>query len=136
MDRALAASGTSMRPRGSCPDATRSRKLRAFVEQLLQPVGRGPPLRTASGGCLHVGLPALPSTCRGAVRPTRHGSEMTAPRWPAKRAMDILGAAGGLMVLGPFLLLIALAGRRSLGSPVLLRQVRAGRHGRPFELLK
>jgi sugar transferase EpsL len=61
---------------------------------------------------------------------------MTALRWPAKRALDVLGAAGGLIVLGPLLLLIALAVRRSLGSPVLLRQARAGRHGRPFRLLK
>jgi sugar transferase EpsL len=61
---------------------------------------------------------------------------MTALRRPVKRALDVLGAAGGLIVLGPLLLLIALAVRRSLGSPVLLRQARAGRHGRPFQLLK
>jgi lipopolysaccharide/colanic/teichoic acid biosynthesis glycosyltransferase len=61
---------------------------------------------------------------------------MTALRWPAKRAIDLLGAAGGLLALGPVLLLIALAVRRSLGSPVLFRQFRAGRNGAPFELLK
>jgi sugar transferase EpsL len=61
---------------------------------------------------------------------------MTALRWSAKRAVDVLGAAGGLLALAPVLLLIAFAVRRSLGSPVLFRQVRAGRHGRPFELLK
>ena len=61
---------------------------------------------------------------------------MTALRWPAKRAVDVLGAVGGLIVLGPLLVLFALAVRRTLGSPVLLRQVRAGRHGRPFQLLK
>jgi lipopolysaccharide/colanic/teichoic acid biosynthesis glycosyltransferase len=61
---------------------------------------------------------------------------MMALRAPAKRAIDILGAAGGLIVLGPLLLLIALALRRALGAPVLLRQVRVGRHGRPFQLLK
>ena len=61
---------------------------------------------------------------------------MTMLRWPAKRAIDVLVAAGGLIVLAPVLLLIALAVRGSLGSPVLFRQVRAGRHGRPFELLK
>jgi lipopolysaccharide/colanic/teichoic acid biosynthesis glycosyltransferase len=57
-------------------------------------------------------------------------------REPAKRAIDVLGAAGGLLALAPPLLLISLAVRRSLGSPVLFRQVRAGRHGRAFELLK
>jgi lipopolysaccharide/colanic/teichoic acid biosynthesis glycosyltransferase len=61
---------------------------------------------------------------------------MTALRWPAKRAFDVLGAVGGLIALGPLLVLFALAVHRSLGSPVLLRQVRAGRHGRPFQLLK
>jgi lipopolysaccharide/colanic/teichoic acid biosynthesis glycosyltransferase len=61
---------------------------------------------------------------------------MTALREPAKRALDVLGAAGGLLALAPLLLLIGLAVRRSLGSPVLFRQVRAGRHGRSFQLLK
>jgi lipopolysaccharide/colanic/teichoic acid biosynthesis glycosyltransferase len=54
----------------------------------------------------------------------------------AKRALDVFGAAGGLMALAPVLLLVALAVRHSLGSPVLFRQIRAGRHGRPFELFK
>jgi lipopolysaccharide/colanic/teichoic acid biosynthesis glycosyltransferase len=61
---------------------------------------------------------------------------MSALHSPAKRAIDVLGATLGLAVLGPALLLIALAVRRSLGAPVLFRQVRAGLHGRPFELLK
>jgi len=41
---------------------------------------------------------------------------MTMLRWPAKRAIDVLAAAGGLIVLAPVLLLIALAVRGSLGS--------------------
>ena len=61
---------------------------------------------------------------------------MSALHSPAKRAIDVLGATLGLVALGPALLLIALAVRRSLGAPVLFRQVRAGLHGRPFELLK
>ena len=48
----------------------------------------------------------------------------------------MLGAAGGLIALAPVLLLVALAVRHWLGAPVLFRQVRAGRHGHPFELLK
>ena len=60
---------------------------------------------------------------------------MTARRRWAKRALDVLGAAAGLVALAPMLLLIALAVRRSLGSPVLFRQIRTGRHGRSFELL-
>ena len=61
---------------------------------------------------------------------------MTALRWRTKRAVDVLGAVGGLVVLGPLLLLIAFAVWHTLGSPVLLRQARAGRHARPFHLLK
>jgi lipopolysaccharide/colanic/teichoic acid biosynthesis glycosyltransferase len=50
--------------------------------------------------------------------------------------MDVDGAAAGLVVLAPFLAVITLAVRRSLGSPALFRQSRPGLHGRPFELLK
>jgi len=61
---------------------------------------------------------------------------MSPLRLPAKRAIDVCGATAALAVLGPVLLLIALAIWRSLGTPVLFRQVRAGLHGRLFELLK
>jgi sugar transferase EpsL len=61
---------------------------------------------------------------------------MTAVRQTIKRAFDLLGAAAGLIALAPVLLLTALAVRLWLGSPVLFRQVRAGRHGEPFEMLK
>ena len=61
---------------------------------------------------------------------------MTALDQSAKRAIDVLGAAGRLMALAPVLLLVALAVRHWLGAPVLFRQIRAGHHGHPFELLK
>jgi lipopolysaccharide/colanic/teichoic acid biosynthesis glycosyltransferase len=61
---------------------------------------------------------------------------MTALQQSAKRAIDVFGAAVGLIALAPVLLLVALAVRLFLGSPVLFRQIRAGRHGQPFELLK
>jgi sugar transferase EpsL len=61
---------------------------------------------------------------------------VTALQALTKRAIDLAGAAAGLMVLAPVLLLIVLAVWRSLGSPVLFRQDRAGLHGRRFELLK
>lgn len=56
-------------------------------------------------------------------------------RW-GKRALDVLGAALGLVLAAPLLLTAALAVRISMGAPVLFRQQRAGRHGRPFVLLK
>jgi sugar transferase EpsL len=53
-----------------------------------------------------------------------------------KRVVDLIGAALALIVLAPPMLLIAAIIRLSLGAPVLFRQVRAGRNGAPFELLK
>ena len=54
----------------------------------------------------------------------------------AKRLFDIVVAATALLVLSPLLLLVALAVRLDLGSPVLFRQQRPGLRGRPFELVK
>lgn len=53
-----------------------------------------------------------------------------------KRGMDILGAACGIAVLSPILLLISLAVKLSSPGPVLFRQRRMGLHGRPFVLFK
>ncbi|MGH2454709.1 MAG: sugar transferase [Candidatus Limnocylindria bacterium] len=53
-----------------------------------------------------------------------------------KRILDIVGAALGLIVLSPILLAVALAVRLRDGSPILFRQVRIGRHGRPFTIYK
>jgi lipopolysaccharide/colanic/teichoic acid biosynthesis glycosyltransferase len=53
-----------------------------------------------------------------------------------KRSIDVLGATAGLLLAAPLLLLVALAVRVNLGSPVLFRQPRPGRHGRPFTLVK
>jgi len=53
-----------------------------------------------------------------------------------KRALDIWGAAIGLIVFSPVLILIAWTIRREMGSPVLFRQMRPGRHGQPFQMIK
>jgi lipopolysaccharide/colanic/teichoic acid biosynthesis glycosyltransferase len=55
---------------------------------------------------------------------------------PAKRILDLLLTTVGLLVLSPFLLLIALIVRINLGSPVLFRQVRPGYRGRLFAVFK
>lgn len=54
----------------------------------------------------------------------------------AKRALDVMGSAAGLLLLSPLLAGIAVAVRASLGSPVLFRQVRPGLGGKPFTILK
>jgi lipopolysaccharide/colanic/teichoic acid biosynthesis glycosyltransferase len=53
-----------------------------------------------------------------------------------KRGFDLLVVIPGLLLCVPLLLLLAIAVRLRLGSPVLFRQSRPGRHGRPFEILK
>lgn len=53
-----------------------------------------------------------------------------------KRLLDILISATALLVLLIPLLLIALLIRIKLGSPVLFRQVRPGKHGKPFQMIK
>jgi lipopolysaccharide/colanic/teichoic acid biosynthesis glycosyltransferase len=52
------------------------------------------------------------------------------------RLFDLLGAALGLLLLAPLLLLIAAAIRLADGAPVFYRQVRVGRNGRPFRIWK
>lgn len=54
----------------------------------------------------------------------------------AKRALDAVLATGGLVLAAPLAGAVALAVRRDVGAPVLFRQQRPGRDGRPFELVK
>ena len=53
-----------------------------------------------------------------------------------KRAMDVIGASLALLILSPLLLAIAVAVRLRLGRPVIFRQTRPGRAGKPFTVLK
>jgi lipopolysaccharide/colanic/teichoic acid biosynthesis glycosyltransferase len=53
-----------------------------------------------------------------------------------KRAFDVVVAAIALVVLSPVLVLIVLAVRIAMGSPVLFRQQRPGRYGAPFTMTK
>lgn len=53
-----------------------------------------------------------------------------------KRLLDAALAAAAAVALAPLLVGVALAVRTRLGSPILFRQTRAGRDGRPFALVK
>ena len=53
-----------------------------------------------------------------------------------KRIVDVVGAAGALVLTAPVQLVAAVVVRRSMGSPVLFRQERPGIAGKPFTLLK
>ncbi len=54
----------------------------------------------------------------------------------AKRALDLAGTLALAAASAPVLLLAALAVRITMGSPVFFRQVRVGRRGRLFTLVK
>ena len=53
-----------------------------------------------------------------------------------KRAIDLVLSVASLVLLAPALLAIGVGVWLALGSPVLFRQVRVGRGGAPFRLIK
>lgn len=53
-----------------------------------------------------------------------------------KRLLDIVGAAFGLIIFAPIMLMIAIAIKLDSPGPVLFRQVRAGHKGNPFTIIK
>src|SRR5947209_2080575 len=53
-----------------------------------------------------------------------------------KRLFDLIFTGPVLLVLAPFLLVIAFLIRLKLGSPVLFRQQRPGLRGKPFMIYK
>ncbi len=54
----------------------------------------------------------------------------------SKRALDLLVASLGAVILSPLILLVAILVRIFLGSPVIFRQQRPGYKERPFHLYK
>jgi lipopolysaccharide/colanic/teichoic acid biosynthesis glycosyltransferase len=59
-----------------------------------------------------------------------------AARSTAKRLIDVIGAAIGLVILFPLMMVIALLVRLTSPGPALFRQLRQGHNGRPFWFLK
>jgi len=53
-----------------------------------------------------------------------------------KRVFDITASAIGLIILSPVLLIIAFLIKLLTPGPVFFLQVRAGRHGAPFKIIK
>lgn len=53
-----------------------------------------------------------------------------------KRIMDILAAGGGLLVLSPLLVVMAVLVRVRLGRPIFFTQTRIGLGEKPFNLIK
>jgi lipopolysaccharide/colanic/teichoic acid biosynthesis glycosyltransferase len=61
---------------------------------------------------------------------------MTSGQRLLKRTLDLVGAAVGLVLLAPLILVLMVVVRRSSPGPAIYRQVRIGRYGKPFALLK
>ncbi|WP_309303648.1 sugar transferase [Vibrio parahaemolyticus] len=53
-----------------------------------------------------------------------------------KRSFDIIVVLIAIVILAPFILVLALVVRKNLGTPVLFRQTRPGLNGKPFEMIK
>ncbi len=62
--------------------------------------------------------------------------ERLTPAMVVKRVIDLVGAALGLVLLSPVLLIIALIVRLESPGPALFRQERLGLLGKPFEFYK
>jgi lipopolysaccharide/colanic/teichoic acid biosynthesis glycosyltransferase len=76
-------------------------------------------------------MSAEPKSTRGAAI-----APPSAATLAIKRAVDIVGAVVGLVVLAPLLLAIATAIKLTSQGPVFFRQERIGRGGRPFRIFK
>lgn len=53
-----------------------------------------------------------------------------------KRFLDVIGATVGLLLLSPILIAVSLLIWRQMGRPVIFRQIRPGRHGQAFQMIK
>ena len=89
-----------------------------------------PPLRAMLGTAVHL-------THIAEMPVIEYGTWDTPPSTMAfKRAVDILISTLALIVLTPLLIAIAVIVRLESRGPALFKQVRAGRHGKPFRILK
>ncbi len=79
---------------------------------------------------------SVPSFTLIELRSELEGAESRPLQRAAKRGVDLLLAALGLLVLSPLLLVVALLVRLTSRGPVLFRQTRVGQHGRVFTMLK
>jgi lipopolysaccharide/colanic/teichoic acid biosynthesis glycosyltransferase len=69
-------------------------------------------------------------------RPLRPRSTRELAYDAVKRAIDVAGSLSGLTLLLPVMTVVALLVKATSKGPVLFRQERIGRYGRPFTMLK
>jgi lipopolysaccharide/colanic/teichoic acid biosynthesis glycosyltransferase len=87
-------------------------------------------MQMVSGSAIE--LEALP---RATAAPAKR-LDLTRSSMRVKRALDLLGAALGLLALLPVMVAIAMAIKLDGGGPVFFRQLRVGRYGGRFQMLK
>lgn len=83
-----------------------------------------------------VGVGAAIDQVRGATVVSLQPPALSRTARTLKRALDLFGAASGLVLLLPVMVAIAVAVRLDSSGPVLFRQQRIGRGGKRFQLLK
>jgi len=98
----------------------------------VQTAGRGVQVMQAYAGATE--LRAAPNTSVYGERPLVE----TRNRWygPLKRSLDFLAAGVLLVILSPLMVLTAVLVRLSSPGPILYRQRRSGKNGRPFAIIK
>ncbi len=62
--------------------------------------------------------------------------DLTRSSAAVKRTFDLLGATIGLLAVSPLMIALAIAIKLDSRGPVFFRQLRVGRHGRRFQMLK
>jgi lipopolysaccharide/colanic/teichoic acid biosynthesis glycosyltransferase len=90
---------------------------------------------------LHAVPPALRGTWSRAAARARRGLLLARLRLAdagprVRRLIDVLVTGGALLVLGPFLALVALAVRATSPGPAFFFQERIGKNGRRFDMIK
>ena len=144
-------------PRGVVLDGLSSNDLRALMEQtdvervvLAIPELDERSLAQVVSACRSAGVklsvvPPLRAMLGTAVQLTHiaempvieYGTWDTSPSTMAfKRVMDITVAALGLLVTAPLMLVLGVLVRVESRGPALFKQLRAGRYGKPFRILK
>jgi lipopolysaccharide/colanic/teichoic acid biosynthesis glycosyltransferase len=77
-----------------------------------------------------------PAEFHSLVLPEHQATHVVGSGYRLKRALDVAGAAIGIFALSPVMLITAIAIATTSPGPVIFRQKRLGRHGRPFVFYK
>jgi lipopolysaccharide/colanic/teichoic acid biosynthesis glycosyltransferase len=93
-------------------------------------------LRTAPGIAQSLALARAQEPAGGLELHRGVGLPQSMSPGPARRTLDVLAAAVGLLLLSPVLALLALAVKLSGPGPVLFRQTRVGQGFSPFTIFK